>query len=72
MTTKPFKPNKSKKTAAMKKAEKKVLEAITALQTAKENADHWADFASIAYFENQLNEFLSSDNGECGLSSFII
>jgi hypothetical protein len=67
----PFTPNKSKKAKHLQTAEKKVVEAIKALQTAKENAEHWTDFATITHFEKQLSEFLSSDKNQTGFRPYI-
>lgn len=67
----PFTPNKSKKVKHLQAAEKKILEAIAALQAAKQNADHWTDFATIAHFENELSKFLSTDNNQAGFQPYI-
>jgi len=57
----------------------KLAKAANALRTAKlaladvagDSGDSWYICGDAAYYANQIQELLSSDDGECGLDSLI-
>jgi hypothetical protein len=67
----PFTTNKPARNFALIDAEKKVREAIKALQLAARSANGWDDFSTINYFAQSLNEVLTCDHNEAGLAPYI-
>lgn len=70
-TNNPFTPNAAKKLEKLATAANKVSEAIKALEEAKKSSENWAEWETLQYFKNQLQEFLSEDNGEAGFDPYI-
>jgi hypothetical protein len=70
-TNNPFTPNATKKLEKLATAANKVSEAIKALEDAKKSSEHWAEWETLQYFKNQLQKFMSEDNGEAGFDPYI-
>jgi hypothetical protein len=70
-TPKPFESNPEALMEKMTEAANGVLDAIRALEMAKNNVENWAEWETLEHFKKDLHQFMICDNGEAGFQPYL-
>lgn len=66
----PFEHQPDDRDSNLVEARSHVEDAIEHISSAMLSAENWADYETMMYFRNQLEEMMSSDGGETGFSIY--